>query len=83
MLGIYDDWDNCDGNDHDEDDTDNEDDDDEEDEDDHPVAIHDGVEPVSYGEHCAVRKLLPVVNIIMINNIMINIMINIIMIRSK
>ena len=68
MLGIYDDWDNCDGNDHDEDDKDNEDDDDEEDEDDHPVTIHDGVEPVSYGEHCAVRKLLPVVNIIMIRS---------------
>ena len=28
--------------------------------DDHPVAVHDGVEPVGYGEHCAVGKLLPV-----------------------
>ena len=27
--------------------------------DDHPIAVHDGVEPVCNGQHCAVRELFP------------------------
>ena len=42
------------------DDNDEPDERDGDDDDDHPVAVHDGVEPVCYGEDCAVRKLLPV-----------------------
>ena len=29
------------------------------DDDDHPIAVHDGVEPVCNGQHCAVRELFP------------------------
>ena len=34
-------------------------DDNENDDDDHPIAVHDGVEPVCNGQHCAVRELFP------------------------
>ena len=34
-------------------------DNDDNDDDDHPIAVHDGVEPVCNGQHCAVRKLFP------------------------
>ena len=38
---------------------DDNDDDNENDDDDHPIAVHDGVEPVCNGQHCAVRELFP------------------------
>ena len=38
---------------------DGDDNDDDNDDGDHPIAVHDGVEPVCNGQHCAVRELFP------------------------